>query len=444
MSKSSDMELIVEEPISIPESLDLGDQMHAMITELYPICRSITGVGVCQTLQVIKQHIPITIHKIPSGIKAFDWEVPKEWNIRDAYIKNSKGEKIVDFGNSNLHVLNYSIPVRKKVTLDELKQHLYTLPERPDWIPYRTSYYREEWGFCVSYNQYKSLKDDTYEVCIDSTLKPGHLTYAEFFIKGETSNEVLISTHICHPSLCNDNLSGISVVTFLARELMGRPMRYSYRFLFIPGTIGAITWLSINELRTRYIKHGLVAALLGDSGGFTYKKSRRGNAEIDTIVEEVLRTSGEKHSVLEYSPYGYDERQFCSPGFNLPVGCLSRTPYNQYPEYHTSADNLDFVKADSLKGSLELYLKVIEMLEANRAYTNINPKCEPNLGKRGLYSLIGNDRENKDMQMAVLWTLSLSDGKTSLFEISKRSSIPFQAICSAADKLVKCKLLIEM
>ena len=437
------MEITIEESVSAPSTDTLGEQMHDLIKVLYPICRSITGSGVCQTLNIIKKHIPLVIHKIPSGIKAFDWEVPKEWNITDAYIKNSKGDKIVDFRNSNLHVLNYSSPVQKQVTLQELKKHLYTLPEHPDWIPYRTSYYKEDWGFCISYNQYVSLTDDIYEVCIDSSLKAGHLTYAEYYIKGETANEVLISTHICHPSLCNDNLSGISVVTFLAKELTKRKLRYSYRFLFIPGTIGAITWLSINELMTKKIKHGLVAVLLGDEGNFTYKKSRQGIAEIDVVVEEVLKNKGDKFKVIEYSPYGYDERQFCSPGFNLPVGCLSRTPHNQYPEYHTSADNLEFVKAESLEASVHLYLDVVTKLEVNRKYMNVNPKCEPNLGKRGLYSLVGNDTDNKDFQLAVLWTLNLSDGSHTLLDISKRSEIQFETIRAAADKLVKCRLLIE-
>jgi aminopeptidase-like protein len=418
-----------------------GHQMYELMEELYPICRSITGDGVRETLGIVKSHIPLTMHKIRTGATVFDWQVPKEWNIRDAYIKNSRGEKIVDFAHSNLHVLNYSIPVHQQMPLSELRKHLYTLPEYPDWIPYRTSYYKEDWGFCITHSQFLRLQEDTYEVVIDSTLKKGHLTYGEYFLPGELNDEVLLSTHICHPSLCNDNLSGISVLTFLAKYLQTRKLRYSYRFLFIPGTIGAIAWLSINEVKTMCIKHGLVATLLGDSGPFTYKKSRRGNADIDKIVPEVLRSCNVPHRVINYSPYGYDERQFCSPGFNLPVGSLTRTPYGQYPEYHTSADNLDFVKPEALDGSLKVYQAVINMLEANQRYINTNPKCEPQLGRRKLYSLTGGNKESADFQMATLWVLNLSDGFHSLMDISKESGLPFELITEVADKLKECRLL---
>lgn len=418
-----------------------GNEMYDLIARLYPICRSITGAGVRQTLDIIYEHIPIVTHEISTGEKIFDWVIPKEWNIRDAYIKNSKGTKIVDFANSNLHVLNYSVPINRWVTREELQTHLYTIPEHPDWIPYRTSYYKEEWGFCVTHNQYLSLNEDAYEVCIDSTLTDGHLTWGEFCIPGDTSDEVLISTHICHPSLCNDNLSGISVAVFLAKQLMKKKLRYSYRFLFIPGTIGAIAWLSENKLETRNIRHGLVAVLLGARGNFTYKRSRQGIAEIDAVVEEILKQYFKNPTVVDFSPYGYDERQFCSPGFNLPVGCLTRIPYGQYPEYHTSADNLDFVKTDSLEESLQMLLKVVEWLELNRRFTNMNPMCEPNLGKRGLYSLLGNSQEGKEFQMALLWVLSYSDGSNTLLDISKRSRIKFEVICHAARRLHEHHLL---
>lgn len=262
---------MINEKESVVVNTSLGQEMHTMIAALFPICRSITGDGVRETLNIIKEEIPLKIYEVPSGTKVFDWEVPKEWNIKDAYIRNSAGEKIVDFKNSNLHVLNYSTPVHKHVTLEELKKHLFYLPEHPEWIPYRTSYYKEDWGFCISYNQFKTLADEVYEVVIDSTLKPGSLTYAECFIQGELSDEMLISAHVCHPSLANDNLSGISVATFLAKHLLKSKPRYSYRFVFIPGTIGAITWLSVNESSATKIKHGLVASLLGDSGNFTYK-----------------------------------------------------------------------------------------------------------------------------------------------------------------------------
>ena len=423
--------------------LTSGEQMHGLMSELYPICRSITGDGVRETLNIIRKHIPLSLHRIRTGATVFDWEVPKEWNIRDAYIRNSRGEKVVDFSKSNLHVVNYSVPVHRYMSLSELTEHLYTLPEFPDWIPYRTSYYKEDWGFCLSFRDLQRLTEDTYEVYIDSSLKKGHLTYGEYFLPGELTDEVLLSTHICHPSLCNDNLSGIAVLTFLAKHLQTQNRRYSYRFLFIPGTIGAIAWLSINELKTRNIKHGLVATLLGDSGAFTYKKSRRGNAEIDQVVEEVLKTNHVPHQIVNFSPYGYDERQFCSPGFNLPVGSLTRTPYGQYAEYHTSADNLDFVKPEALADSLRIYQAVMGMLDANAKYINTNPKCEPQLGRRKLYNLTGGANEYADSQMAILWVLNLSDGCHSLMDISKESGIPFERIREVADKLVESRLLIH-
>ena len=297
----------------------VGEQMYALAVEMFPICRSITGNGVRQTLDIIKRHIPVDINEVPTGSKVFDWEVPKEWNIKNAYIRNSRGEEIISFSNSNLHVLNYSIPVHKRVSLEELKSHLFYLQDQPDWIPYRTSYYKEDWGFCISYSQFKTLTDDVYEVFIDATLEPGHLTYGEYYLPGELEDEVLISAHICHPSLANDNLSGISVSVFLAKQLQQMSRRYSYRFLFIPGTIGAITWLAVNEKTAPKIKHGLVLSLLGDAGDFTYKKSRRDTSEIDQIVSAVLKALDPKNRIIDFIPYGYVERQYCSPGFNLAV-----------------------------------------------------------------------------------------------------------------------------
>lgn len=424
-------------------TLSIGDQMYALISEMFPICRSITGNGVRQTLDMIKKFIPIEVHEVPSGTKVYDWEVPKEWNIKNAYIKNSRGEEIVKFENCNLHVLNYSIPVQKKITLAELKPHLFYLPEQPDWIPYRTSYYKEDWGFCISYNQFQSLTEDIYEICIDSTLEKGHLTYGEYFIPGETSDEVLISAHICHPSLANDNLSGISVSVFLAERIKQLPKRYSYRFLFIPGTIGAITWLSLNEKIIHKIKHGLVLSLLGDAGNFTYKKSRQDIAEIDRIVSYVLKYTNPDNRVIDFIPYGYDERQYCSPGFNLPVGCLSRTTYGQYVQYHTSADDLNFVRPFFLETSFQITLQIVETLEANRKFINLNPMCEPQLGKRGLYNLRGGNNDTKDFQMALLWVLNLSDGNHSLLDIQSRSKISFEAIKEAADRLSEVNLIKE-
>jgi aminopeptidase-like protein len=420
---------------------EIGKEMHELMRELYPICRSITGDGVRQTLNILKKIIPLDIHEVASGIKVFDWTVPMEWNIKDAYVKNSKGEKIIDFKNSNLHVLNYSLPVYKKVSLEELNEHLFTLPEQPDWIPYRTSYYSENWGFCISHNQFEKLEQDIYEVCIDSSLENGHLTYGEYFIDGQISAEVLISCHICHPSLCNDNLSGIALTTFLAKHLSKLSMHYSYRFIFIPGTIGSITWLSVNENRLSNVKHGLVAACVGDSGKFNYKRSRQGNAEIDRAVLNALRHSGLEFNVIDFFPFGYDERQYCSPGINLPVGCLMRTPHGEYPEYHTSADNLKFVAPECLEESLNIFLSIINILENNETYLNLNPKCEPQLGKRGLYDAIGGTSDSREKQLTMLWVLNLSDGKHSILDISEKSNIEISLIKKIVDILLKHNLL---
>ncbi|HWP48766.1 MAG TPA: DUF4910 domain-containing protein [Candidatus Limnocylindrales bacterium] len=423
---------------------EIGQEMYHLISELYPICRSITGDGFRQTLQIIKNYIPLNRYEVPTGTQVFDWTVPKEWNIRDAYVKNSKGKKIIDFKKSNLHVVNYSIPIKTKVSLAELREHLFTLPEYPDWIPYRTSYYKENWGFCLSHKQLLELEEDEYEVCIDASLEKGHLTYGEYYLPGKSSEEILLTCHTCHPSLCNDNLSGISLVTFLAKQLGSLSLRYSYRFLFIPGTIGSITWLCLNETHVSRIRHGLVVANVGDSGKSTYKKSRRGDAEIDKAVSHILKHSGQDYEILDFSPYGYDERQFCSPGFNLPVGCLMRTPQGRFPEYHTSADNLDFVRPEYLADSFSKYLAVLNVLENNKKYLNKNPKCEPQLGKRGLYRAMGGQKDVGTFELALLWVLNLSDGNHTLLDIADRSGLKFDLIKNVADVLMEHDLLEEL
>ena len=422
---------------------EIGREMYQLMRELYPICRSITGSGFRETLQQIQKHIPLTIQEVASGTQVFDWTVPMEWNIRDAYVMDSKGERIVDFRKSNLHVVGYSTPVRKKMKLNELKGHLFSLPAHPDWIPYRTSYYNETWGFCLTHRQMMALPDEEYEVCIDSSLKNGYLSYGEYFIPGQTEDEILISTHACHPSLCNDNLSGVALATWLAKWLTPRTPRYSYRFLFIPGTIGSITWLFLNESRVHRIKHGLVAACAGGPGGMTYKRSRQGKAEIDRAVSHLLKYSGKDYEITEFVPYGDDERQFCSPGFNLPVGCLMKTAHGSYPEYHTSADNLDFIKPSELADSFSVYLSVFDLLENNRRYMNTNPKCEPQLGKRGLYRPMDGKVHDGLNGLALLWVLNLSDGCHSLLDISERSNLSFEQIQSAADALLERHLLKE-
>lgn len=417
--------------------IDLGSsgaKMHALMAELFPICRSITGDGFRQTLEVLGRHVPVEVHEVPTGTQVLDWTIPKEWNIRDAYVANAAGERVVDFRASNLHVASYSVPVKARLPLDELRGHVFTLPEQPDLIPYRTTYYKERWAFCMSERALASLGDGDYDVCIDATLQDGSLTYGECVLPGATDREVLVSTHSCHPSLANDNLSGVVLATFLARHLSGLPLRYTYRFLFIPGTIGSITWLTRNEGKLDRIAHGVVAACVGDGGPFTYKRSRRGNAQVDRATAIALRDSGQPYRVIDFSPFGYDERQYCSPGFDLPVGCLSRTPHGQFPQYHTSADDLTFVRPEHLAGSLAMYLSVLDVLEHDRRYRNRNPKGEPQLGKRGLYPSVGAGDTGVE-EMAMLWTLNLSDGNHSLVDVADRSGLAFDQIRRAATAL---------
>jgi aminopeptidase-like protein len=416
---------------------EAGQEMYSLIAELYPLCRSITGEGFRQTMEILRRQIPLTVYEVPSGTKVFDWEVPREWNIRDAYIKNAEGKKVVDFQKSNLHILNYSSPVKKVVSLSELKEHLFTVPAHPDWVPYRTSYYQENWGFCLSHNEFLALEEGKYEVFIDSTLENGCLNYGELYLKGEEEDEILISCHACHPSLANDNLSGVSLASLLAKRIGSVTHRYSYRFLFIPGTIGAIAWLAQNEEKVSKIKHGLVLSGLGDGGNITYKRSRRGNTDIDRAAGLVLEHSGSAYELIDFSPYGYDERQYCSPGFNLPVGGISRTPFGKYPEYHTSADNLEFVRPEFLADSYDKVLAILSVLENNRFYRNLCPKCEPQLGRRGLYSSIGVN------ELALLWVLNYSDGSHHLLDISEKSGINFTSIQVAAQRLATAGLLKE-
>ena len=423
------------------DEISIGNAMHARLTALYPICRSITGDGVRQTLANLQGTLPLVIHEVATGTTVFDWSVPNEWNIRDAWIKDAAGNRVVDFKKHNLHVVSYSTPIHITMPLSELKEHLHSLPEQPDAIPYRTSYYKEDWGFCISHNALLSLREGNYEVCIDSTLEPGSLTYGEFYLPGDVNDEVLFSAHICHPSLANDNLSGIVVATSLAAELAAKSkLRYSYRFLFIPGTIGAITWLARNEATTDRIKHGLVLSGLGDTGQITYKRSRLGKAPIDRTVAMVLASHGCPYTIQDFSPYGYDERQFCSPGFNLPVGCFSRSPYGTYPQYHTSDDNTVFVSPESLAESLRTLLEIVSVLERDGLYLNTQPKCEPQLGKRGLYNELGGKSET----MAMLWVLNSSDGKNTLMDIAELASLPFDLIFEVATILESHGLLRKL
>jgi len=423
---------------AVPAAAAAGREIHELLVELYPICRSISGDGVRATFDMLARLVSLEITEVPSGSAAFDWTVPREWNIRDAWIAGPDGERVVDFRDSNLHVVGYSTPVRRRLSLEELRNHLHTHPERPDWIPFRTSYYNENWGFCLSQRQLDALPEGDYEVCIDSTLSDGSITYAEAVIPGRHEDEVLISTYSCHPSLANDNCSGIALVAVLGRYLSRMRLRYTYRLLFSPGSIGPLSWLAANEGTLHRIKHGLVASCVGDPGGPTYKRSRRGTAEIDRAAAVVLRDRGGDHAIRDFVPLGGDERQFCSPGIDLPVGALSRTPADEFAEYHSSADDTGFVKAEFLGDSFDLYLSVIDVLERNARYENLNPKGEPQLGKRGLYRGIagGSNRE-----VALLWALNLSDGDHDLLAIADRSGQSFSSIRAAADALEAVGLL---
>ena len=413
----------------------IGEEIYALAAEIYPICRSITGNGVRETLQRISAHIPLDIHEVPTGTKVFDWIVPREWNIRDAYIRDERGKKIVDYSSSNLHVVSYSTPVRQRVSLAELKKHLHTLPEQPDLIPYRTSYYVENWGLCIPHRQLESLPEEMYEVVIDSSLEDGSLTYGEHLHQGEIDHEVLLSAHVCHPSLANDNCSGVALLAHVAKRICAIKTRYSYRFLFAPGTIGAITWLACNEDRVAQIMHGLIVSCVGDGSGPTYKKSRRGNTEIDRAMCHALTHSGHQSTILEFSPYGYDERQYCSPGFDLAVGLFQRGQFGMFPEYHTSADNLDFIGPEHLRESCRIVATVLDVLEGNASYQSTVSKCEPQLGRRGLYPAMGGDKDTVAKNMAMLWVLNLSDGRHSLLDIAERSNLPFAVVRSAAQVL---------
>lgn len=419
-----------------------GAAMHALITRLFPLNRSLTGEGVRETLRVLSEHLPLIVHEVPSGTPAFDWTVPDEWNVRDAYVKDPKGRKVIDFKKSNLHLLGYSVPFRGKLPLAELKTHLYTLPKYPKVTPYVTSYYEKRWGFCLPHADLKKLKNGTYDVVIDADLKPGSMTYADMVIPGKTDEEMLISTYVCHPSMANNELSGPAVVTFLAKKLLEGPKRrYTYRFVFAPETIGAIVYISrhLAHLQAKTVA-GYVLTSIGDSGALTYLSSRTGDRLNDRAARHVLKTAGIKHAFMDFRVRGSQERQYCPAGVDLPVGCLMRTRPGDHAEYHTSADNLSFVKPAKLEEALDAVSAILDTLEADRT-CRTKVLCEPNLGKRGLYSTITNNQYPGRGVMDLLDVLAWSDGKTSLLSIAEHLGQPMAGIASAADRLEKEGLL---
>jgi aminopeptidase-like protein len=423
-----------------------GAELHAFARRAQPLPRSLTGAGVRATLRLLQERVPLEIHEVPTGARVLDWTVPREWNVHEAWIEGPGGERVVDLADHPLHVLGYSAPVDATVDRATLDEHLHSLPERPSLIPYRTSYFAERWGFCLPHARRERLLEGEYRVRVDASLAAGSLTYGELFLPGSEEGEVLISTHVCHPWMANDNLSGIAVVAALAERLASLDAgarRHGWRFLFVPGTVGAIAWLARNEEAASRVAHGLVAANLGDPGGFHYKRSRRGDAPIDRLVEVALRDLGESLAVEDFVPFGYDERQYCSPGFDLPVGSLTRTPWGRYPEYHTSADDLSFVRPAALGGSLRAYLAVAAAIEGNRRYVNLSPRGEPQLGRRGLYRSLGGEEAGRERELALLWVLNQSDGGNDLLDVAQRSGVALERLEEAAGALVEAELLRE-
>lgn len=412
----------------------------SLMEELYPICRSITGPGVRTTLDRIAALIPLERSEVPSGTRVYDWEVPLEWQVRDAYIATMDGRRLVDFRKHNLHLVSYSIPVRKVISRSELEVHLHSLPSQPDAIPYRTSYYQQNWGFCLAHRQREALGPGPFEVVVDTGLAAGHLSYAESRVPGSTHEEALIYTHTCHPSLANDNLSGIAVATVVADALHQAKPRRNWRFVFAPGTIGSLTWLSRNEATLGRLRAGLVIGLLGDPGKVVYKKSRNGETSIDRAMQLILTNRVADAQIVPFTPYGYDERQFCSPGFNLPVGRLTRSPEASYPEYHTSQDDLSFVRLDALADSITVLSEAIELMDGNRTPRNLHPKGEPRLGARGLYHSVGGSMPHAN-ELAMLWVLNLGSGEYDLLDIALRSGLPFDAIAHATAALEAANLI---
>lgn len=420
----------------------LGQEMYRLVERLYPYPRSITGDGVRATLDRIGELIPLSRHEVPSGTPVLDWTVPHEWNIREAWIKDPSGRVVVDYADLNLHVVGHSIPVHQRMPLADLQQHLHSLPEQPELVPFRTSLYSEGWGFCLADRVRQSLPDGEYEVYIDATLAPGHLSFAECVVPGDSDEEVLISAHVCHPSLANDNLASIAVATYAAKVLAAGPSRrYTYRFVFAPGTIGAITWLQLNQEHVRSVRHGMTLSCLGDGGPFTFKRTFDGNATIDRAAASVLGRRADGSAMIEFFPFGYDERQYNSPGFRLPVGSLMRARHGEFAEYHTSADNLDFVSAKHLAESLSVLLEILDVVEGNASYWSLSPFGEPQLGRRGLYSAIGAAGDPGAMQMAMLWVLGTADGEHDLLAAAERSGIAFSTMRAAADALLESELI---
>lgn len=418
-------------------------EIASYFDRLWPILRSITGEGVRRSLAILSELVPLTTIEVPSGSQVFDWTVPPEWVVREAYLVAPDGRRILDVERHNLHLLNYSAPFRGTVSRSELDEHLYSLPEQPDAIPYVTSYYARRWGFCLTHRMREDLPEGDYRVVIDTEFVDGSLTIGEAVLPGRSEREVLISTYTCHPSLANNELSGPLVSAFLYRRLARlETRRLTYRFVFLPETIGSISYLSLRGEHLRaHLDAGYVVTCAGDPGPFTYKRSRRGSSVADRAALHALEHAPEDDSrILDFFPSGSDERQYCSPGFDLPVGSLMRTMYGTYPEYHTSLDDRTFVSFEAMRRTVDLYVEIAAALEANERFVNLHPYGEPQLGKRGLYPSLGT-KEGSDRVMTMMWLLNLADGSRDLLAIAERSGLPIADLAAAARRCVDAGLL---
>lgn len=399
----------------------MQNELEDYFDRLWPICRSITGDGLRRSLDIIGELLPLTLTEVPTGTTVFDWTIPNEWNIRDAFIITPDGKKICDFKKSNLHVINYSVPVNTTVSLEELRKHLRYIEALPDAIPYVTSYYKETWGFCISYNEYKDLAEGDYRVLIDSSLAPGSLTYGECILRGDSDKEILFSTYLCHPSMANNELSGPLVQAFLYKKIAELPKRkYTYRFLFAPETIGVIAYLHAQGTQLKEkLSAGYVLTCCGDEGAFVYKQSKQINSLADRVARHVLKYRELPYEVIPFSVGGSDERQYCSPGFNLPVGSLTRSMYQRYAEYHTSLDNKNFISFKAMAETVETYFCFVKAMELNDFYRNTIPYGEPQLGKRGLYPSSVNPTDVRDTIHNRMHLLSFADGNIDLIDIAE-------------------------
>jgi aminopeptidase-like protein len=421
----------------------MTDSIASYFDRLWPICRSITGDGLRESFKILQEVIPLELTEVATGTKCFDWEVPKEWNIRDAYILDPSGNKIVDFKMNNLHVVNYSVPVNKKIDLAELKKHLHFIEAMPDAIPYITSYYKETWGFCMTYTEYKKLESGLYTVYIDSELKVGSLTYGDLVLKGESDQEVLFSSYLCHPSMANNELSGPLCLAFLYRKMAELPKRkYTYRFIIAPETIGIIAYLSKHGM---YMKEktiaGYVLTCCGDSGSLVYKKSKQVNSLADQIAEHVLKHQDLPYEIIPFAVGGSDERQYCSPGFNMPVGSLTRSMYQRYKEYHTSLDNKSFISFEAMEDTINRYFQFVKAIEMNEHYATNIPYCEPQLGKRGLYPSSVNPLDARELIHNRMHFLTYADGDHSLLEIANLKNVSIFAFENDVKSLLEQNII---